>query len=44
MMVTLVMGAPGTGKSTWTRDHLGAVGLAYDLDAIAGGVPAARAA
>ena len=36
MMVTLVMGAPGTGKSTWVRERLGDNGLAYDLDAIAG--------
>lgn len=35
-MLTLIMGMPGTGKSTWARDHLGAAGLAYDLDAIAG--------
>lgn len=36
MMVTLVMGAPGAGKSTWVRERLGDNGLAYDLDAIAG--------
>ena len=35
-MVTLVMGAPGTGKSTWARERLGVGGMAYDLDAIAG--------
>lgn len=30
----LVVGLPGTGKSTWTKEHLGG-GLAYDLDALA---------
>ncbi len=34
MMRTLVMGLPGTGKSSYVRGHLGN-GLAYDLDAIA---------
>lgn len=32
--LTLVIGLPATGKTTWTRQHLGG-GLAYDLDAIA---------
>lgn len=32
--VTLVIGLPGSGKSTWTRQHLGG-GLVYELDAIA---------
>jgi len=31
----LVCGYPGTGKTTWVREHLGD-GIAYDLDAIAG--------
>lgn len=34
-MITLVCGLPGTGKSTYTRRHLGH-GVAYDLDALAG--------
>lgn len=33
-MKTLVCGMPGTGKSTWVREHLGG-GIAYDMDAIA---------
>lgn len=33
--VTMVIGLPGAGKTTWVRNHLGANGLAYDLDAIA---------
>lgn len=33
-MLTLVCGLPGTGKSTWVKEHLGN-GLVYDLDAIA---------
>lgn len=32
---TLVIGLPGTGKTTYTRNNLGESGLAYDLDAIA---------
>ena len=32
--VTMVLGLPGAGKTTWTRNHLGG-GLAYDLDQIA---------
>lgn len=31
----LVCGYPGTGKTTWVREHLGD-GIVYDLDAIAG--------
>lgn len=31
---TLVIGMPGTGKSTWTKNHLGG-GLVYEMDAIA---------
>lgn len=34
-MKTLVIGLPGTGKSTYCRNHLGTDGLCYDLDAIA---------
>ena len=34
MMLVLVIGLPGTGKTTYCREHLGD-GLAYDLDAIA---------
>ena len=33
-ITTLVIGMPGTGKSTWTRSHLGG-GLVYEMDAIA---------
>lgn len=33
-MRTLVVGLPGTGKTTWSREHLNG-GLAYDLDYIA---------
>lgn len=33
---TLVVGLPGSGKSTWVREALGMDGIAYDLDAIAG--------
>ena len=32
-MLTLVIGVPGSGKSTWVKHHLGD-GLAYDVDAI----------
>ena len=32
--LTLVIGMPGSGKSTWTREHLGG-GLVYEMDAIA---------
>ena len=31
---TLVIGLPGTGKTTYVQNHLGADGIAYDLDAI----------
>lgn len=31
----LVIGKPGSGKTTWTKDQLGLDGMAYDLDAIA---------
>lgn len=31
----LVIGQPGSGKTTWTRDQLGLDAIAYDLDAIA---------
>lgn len=33
-MLTLVIGMPGSGKSTWTKKHLQG-GLAYEMDAIA---------
>ena len=32
----LVIGQPGSGKTTYVRDHLGPDAIAYDLDAIAG--------
>lgn len=32
----LVVGQPGSGKTTWTRDQLGPDAIAYDLNAIAG--------
>ena len=32
--VTMVIGLPGSGKSTWIKDHLG-TGICYDLDSIA---------
>ena len=31
----LVIGAPGSGKTTWVKDQLGLDAIAYDLDAIA---------
>lgn len=31
---TLVIGMPGSGKSTWTRQHMGG-GIVYEMDAIA---------
>lgn len=33
--VTMVIGLPGSGKSTWTRNNMGPSAIAYDLDAIA---------
>lgn len=35
MQMTLVIGLPGCGKSTYVKANLGSRGLAYDLDAIA---------
>lgn len=33
--LTLIIGMPGTGKSTYAKKHLGTNGMAYELDAIA---------
>lgn len=35
-MVTLIIGLSGCGKTTYARHLIGAQGLCYDLDAIAG--------
>lgn len=34
-MRTLVIGMPGSGKTTYCKEHIGTTGLCYDLDAIA---------
>ena len=34
-MRTLVCGMPGSGKTTYCKNHLGTSGLCYDLDALA---------
>ena len=34
-MTVLVIGLPGTGKTTYAKQHLGADGLCYDLDYLA---------
>ena len=34
-MKTLVIGLPGTGKTTYCKSHIGKTGLCYDLDAMA---------
>lgn len=34
-MKTLVIGLPGTGKTTYCKNNLGRDGLCYDLDAVA---------
>ena len=34
-MTVLVIGLPGTGKTTYAKQHLGADGLCYDLDHLA---------
>ena len=34
-MKCLVCGLPGTGKTTYVKEHIGVNGLCYDLDAIA---------
>lgn len=35
-MITLVCGLPGSGKTTWAKNHMTQDTLVYDLDAIAG--------
>lgn len=35
IMKTLVCGMPGSGKTTYCKNNLGATGLCYDLDALA---------
>ena len=35
-MIILVTGLPGTGKTTWVKEHMKPGDIAYDLDRIAG--------